>query len=233
MTAPTPPAPSGTEIDDIMSSIRESVATESTKVGQGNDDLLNAAANEDDVLELTPAELTSPAAAPTALPPGNAADILGVPTLSPADEAADEFDKLLAEIGQEKQQRAAEIQAQKAALLADVEPLGAEPLAAPAVPESSPTLPEAADTDAALGSPATEPTALPPMAAPVAAQPVVAPPVATHKVGMLPGSDGLQLVLPTEVLAAALRPMVQGWLDANLPKVVEQLVQAEIAKLNQ
>lgn len=220
MNTPTPPAPTGTEIDDIMSSIRESVATESTKVGQGNDDLLNAAAEtaDDDVLELTPAELATPAAAPAATV--DVTDILGVSTLSPADEAADEFDKLLAEIGQEKQQRAAEVQAQKEALLADVEPLGTEPMPTP------PLTDEEAGT-ALNETPMTEPVAAAPVAVPASST------SATHTVGMLPGSDGLQLVLPAEVLAIALRPMVQGWLDANLPKVVEQLVQAEIAKLNQ
>ena len=221
MNTPTPPAPTGTEIDDIMSSIRESVATESTKVGQGNDDLLNAAAAaaDDDVLELTPAELATPVATPAAATV-DTADILGVPTLSPADEAADEFDKLLAEIGQEKQQRAAEVQAQKEALLADVEPLGTESMPTPALAD------EEART-ALNEAPVTEPVAATPVVAPAAST------SATHTVGMLPGSDGLQLVLPAEVLAIALRPMVQGWLDANLPKVVEQLVQAEIAKLNQ
>jgi cell pole-organizing protein PopZ len=214
MTAPTPPVPSDHaeegKIDDIMSSIRASVATESTKVGQGNEDLINAADEEDDVLELTPAELAP--AAPEAA--------------APATEASDEFDQLLAQIGEEKQQRAAAIQAQKEALLADIEPLGNPANVAPAVPEATVPMPvpsaplaDAAERPADASSPAA--VAEPSQAAAVGQQ-----------VSLLPGSDGLQLVLPTEVLAVALRPMVQGWLEANLPKVVEQLVQAEIAKLN-
>lgn len=224
MNTPTPPAPTGAEIDDILSSIRESVAAEGPKVGS-NEDLIDAAAAEgadDDILELTPAELTTPA--PPTLPAAqaNAAvdvnDILGVPSVPAADTAADEFDKLLAEIGQEKQQRAAEVQAQKEALLADVEPLGAEP-----------TAPEVAAEEPAAQPQATE--VLPELpAAPIATS---LPSAGTHTLGALQTAEGMQLVLPAEVLAVALRPMVQGWLEANLPKVVEQLVQAEIAKLNQ
>lgn len=230
------PLASSTEIDDIMSSIRDSVAAEGPKVGT-NADLLEAAAvadadpesspdaSDDDVLELTPAELTAPAAQPEvakAAPPVDVQDILGVATLAPEDSAADEFDKLLAEIGQEKQQRAAAVEAQKEALLAEIEPLGSPE------PEPVTTVAPAEALNAEAFNPA------PPAAAAIEtapATPVV--PTSTHTVGTIETASGMQLVLPTEVLAVALRPMVQGWLEANLPKVVEQLVQAEIAKLNQ
>lgn len=43
--------------------------------------------------------------------------------------------------------------------------------------------------------------------------------------------QGLQVGLPAEVLAEALRPMVAQWLSENLPAVVERLVRDEIAKL--
>jgi cell pole-organizing protein PopZ len=44
-------------------------------------------------------------------------------------------------------------------------------------------------------------------------------------------ASGLQIGLPAEVLAAALRPMVGKWLADNLPAVVERLVKEEISKL--
>jgi uncharacterized protein len=226
MNTPTPPAPTGAEIDDILSSIRESVAAEGPKVGS-NEDLINAAAEEgadDDILELTPAELTTPApAAPVANEAANVEDILGVPSVPANDTAADEFDKLLAEIGQEKQQRAAEVQAQKEALLADVEPLGTEP---------EPIAQLAPEALAELQAESHGPEETLP-ATPIESPATPLPATGTHTLGALQTAEGMQLVLPAEVLAVALRPMVQGWLEANLPKVVEQLVQAEIAKLNQ
>ncbi len=219
MTASNPPSPtSGQEIDDILTSIRESVAQESTKVGQGTNDLPDSDP-DDDILELTAAEMAAPtpeqAATPAAAASEDTADVLGIPALPPS-EAADEFDRLLAEIGQEKQQRAAVIEAQKEALLADIEPLGAES----AQPEATPPAPAdfQSATDLASPLPSTAPGSFNPAGATV--------------VNTLETAAGMQLVLPAEVLAVALRPMVQGWLDANLPAVVERLVQAEIAKLN-
>ena len=213
------------KLDDIMSSIRTGVEAESGKTPSGSADLVDQAAAEaaaaeaadDDVLELTPAEQVAP---PAAAPEANPTDVLGVPALAPSDEASDEFDKLLAEISQEKQTRAAAVQAHKEALLADIEPLGAEPLAPPAAEATAPAAGPVAD--AAAGMPQ-----------PMATTPMPAAPAGAHTVNAVTGEGGdMQLVLPAEVLAIALRPMVQQWLDANLAGVVERLVQAEIAKLN-
>lgn len=227
------------DLDDIMSSIRTSVEAESAKPVEGSADLIEQAAAEaavaeaatdadDDVLELTAADMTTapaPEAVPAVAPAANVADVLGVPS---TDDAADEFDKLLAEISAEKQTRAAEVAAVKEALLADIEPLGEVPAAQePVAAEPAPTV-EPEPTPAA-------PVAEVPAAAPAVALPSQEPsgPTTTHAMGMVEGADGsMQLTLPPEVLAMALRPMVQSWLNANLSGVVERLVREEIAKLN-
>lgn len=259
------------DLDDIMSSIRTSVEAESGKPPEGSADLIEQAAAEaavaetqeasadDDVLELTAADMTAapaptpvptpnsspaPAPAPAPAPDAAIAEVLGVPSLSPADEAADEFDKLLAEISAEKQTRAAEVAAVKEALLADIEPLGATEKPAPEVLEEVPVETAPAAEEAAVEATVTET----PDSAEASAKPVVhasaqSAPVpltsmpmlaaTTHEMGMIAGqSGGMQLTLPAEVLAMALRPMVQNWLNANLPNVVERLVREEIAKLN-
>lgn len=64
-----------------------------------------------------------------------------------------------------------------------------------------------------------------PVAAPVAG--------ATRRVQLaaIPGVSGLQVALPAEILAEALRPLVKDWVAENLPQVVERLVADEIEKL--
>lgn len=47
----------------------------------------------------------------------------------------------------------------------------------------------------------------------------------------LPGANGLQVGFPMEVLAEALRPLVKGWIQNNLPDIVERLVKEELEKL--
>ncbi len=47
----------------------------------------------------------------------------------------------------------------------------------------------------------------------------------------LPGAEGLQVGFPMEVLAEALRPLVKGWIQNNLPDIVERLVKEELEKL--
>lgn len=47
----------------------------------------------------------------------------------------------------------------------------------------------------------------------------------------IPGPTGLQVALPAEVLAEALRPLISQWLSQNLPGVVEQMVREEILKI--
>lgn len=249
------------DLDDIMSSIRTGVEAESGKPPAGSADLVDQAAaeaaaaeaatpddaeNDDDVLELTAADM-APAPEPQSAPVASAstndavADILGIPSLAPGENADDEFDKLLAEISAEKQTRAAEVEAVKEALLADIEPLGEVPVAYEPVAETpAMDMPAAPET---VQEPTTEtqPEAMPEMAqsiaadiaAPIADVTMPATPATTHEMGMIAGADGgMQLTLPAEVLAMALRPMVQNWLNANLSGVVERLVREEIAKLN-
>ena len=47
----------------------------------------------------------------------------------------------------------------------------------------------------------------------------------------IPSAKGLQVGFPVEVLAEALRPLVQDWVAQNLPDIVERLVREEIQKL--
>lgn len=47
----------------------------------------------------------------------------------------------------------------------------------------------------------------------------------------VPAASGLQVGFPVEVLAEALRPMVAGWVEENLPTIVEKLVKEELSKL--
>ncbi len=77
-----------------------------------------------------------------------------------------------------------------------------------------------------------------PVVAPVAQAAAAAPVVAAAAVNgqrlelsAFKTHQGLQVGLPAEVLAEALRPMVSQWLSENLPAVVERLVRDEIAKL--
>ncbi len=55
----------------------------------------------------------------------------------------------------------------------------------------------------------------------------------TLELAAIPGATGLQVALPAEVLAEALRPLITQWLSQNLPIVVERMVREEIAKLTQ
>ncbi|NBV54240.1 MAG: DUF2497 domain-containing protein [Proteobacteria bacterium] len=255
------------DMEDILSSIRSSLAEQSAKVNGGADVTVaqNTAVDlaADDVLELTEAEMVSAGAdnsskdgvvagdddlidihafaktgqakplveaeqgqaavnpavneAVSAMPAQEeskkmvepvAIAAASVASAAPAgDKAADEFDRLLAEISTEQKQQVAVAEEQKKALMEEPA-LGAEEVAA-------------------------EVSSVAPMSetAPVAAVEQVAAPVYEMKAlsdGALP-----QVALPVEVLAMALRPMVEGWLKDNLPAVVERLVREEIGKLNQ
>lgn len=222
-------AADGASMDDILSSIRSSVEEEQEKVASGEAQATPLEGDgADDVLELTPDEMVQSPEDEKTIDIGtfNAAgdvnDVVTAPTPQPTPEpqpggdAADEFDRLLAEISVEKEHKAAAVEAQKALLLADDEPLGG-PVDAPGVLPLEPV----AHAEPEPVYDAAEP--------PVAA---TAPAAGGSMVASM-ASDGLNLVLPAEVLAMALRPMVQEWLNANLSGVVERLVQAEIAKLNQ
>lgn len=254
-TQPADPA----AMEDILSSIRTTMAEETAKVGSGSADLIDAAAEqdgaEDDVLELSASDMVaSPAAssddidelidiaafassgeakavdAQTAA--AMAADMLGeslpteqvaevppveTPVAAAGGEAADEFDRLLAEISQEQQQNVAASEVTKQALMDEEDPLGSEDVAAEDV--------AAAEVPVGLAE-AVEEAAVAQLA-PVAAG------AASFSLSSVQGPEGVQIAFPAEVLAMALRPMVQEWLSKNLPGVVEKLVKEEISKLTQ
>lgn len=234
------------EMEDIISSIRTTLAEETAKVSGSAPEA--AKADEEEILELTPEEMVGAAPAaggedlvdisafaasgveqPASAVATSADDLLGeapvaAPAPAPAKAApvaapaaggeADEFDKLLNQISAEQQKQIAAAEEQKQALLAEEEPLDA--LEAPAAAE------------AALEAPAAAP----------AAQPVNGGANGTvngngHHTMVASAMGGSQIAFPAEVLAMALRPMVQEWLQANLPGVVEKLVKDEIGKLNQ
>ncbi len=254
-------------MEDILSSIRTTMAEETAKVGSGSADLIDAAAEqdggEDDVLELSASDMVAaPAAAdeidelidiaafastgeakaldsqaaaavaadmladPSAAAP-EGADVLDVepvaaPAAPAAGEAADEFDRLLAEISQEQQQQVAASEVTKQALMAEEEPLGAEAVAEEVV-EEQPVVAE--EVSAGLAE-AVEAAAVAQMAPAAGA-------AASFSLSSVQGPEGVQIAFPAEVLAMALRPMVQDWLSKNLPGVVEKLVKEEISKLTQ
>ena len=241
-------------MEDILSSIRSGVEDEQAKVGMGSADLIDAAAaqdgEEDDVLELSASDMVgSPASAAQEVEElidiaafassgeakavsgqdaaALAADILGEMGMDEAEPviaaeatpvategaAADEFDRLLAEISQEQQQNVAAAEVTKQALMDEEEPLGTEEVAAE--PEAG--MAEAVETAAVaeLGEMAAEHVG------------------SGFTASTVEGPNGMQIAFPAEVLAMALRPMVQDWLAKNLPAVVEKLVKDEISKLTQ
>lgn len=258
MATDTPQQPA---MEDILSSIRTGVKEETAKVGSGSADLIDAAAaqdGEEDVLELSADDMVAGAqdedeadelidisafaengqakTVDSQTAADLAADILGE-TIEPApivepvadvniEGAADEFDRLLAEISQEQQQQVAAAHVTKQALMDEEEPLGTEAAAEDLIVED--------EADVAVEEAAEESLEDAVVAESVAA---FIPPVASGgksiAVNAIEGADGVQLAFPAEVLAMALRPMVQDWLTKNLPSVVERLVKDEISKLTQ
>jgi cell pole-organizing protein PopZ len=203
------------EMDEIISSIRTTLAEETAKVGAAQ------AAADSDVVELTAEEMVAVpatngntphtddlidiaafaqtgesqkavASAPPAVEVPAPAAQPKVEAAAPQSQSADEFDKLLAQISDDQQKQVAVAEQQKQELMAE-EPFG----------EADPETPNAL-----------------PMAQGV-------PSIALNAGG------GNQVALPVEVLALALQPMVQEWLKANLAQVVEKLVKDEISKLTQ
>lgn len=234
-------------MEDILSSIRTTLAEETAKVGTGSGDLIDAAAAQDgaeagqdagDVLELTPAEMVGGGEAAKAdAPKAEGDELIDIATFAatgeakPADPAvaaaaaeelkaqptagaapetqaaSDEFDRLLAEISQEQVKQEAAVEDTKKALLAEEGPLGGEAEAdGPAVVEV-PAAAAAPDAPAVNGN--------------------------GYAVSAVNGPNGMQVAFPAEILAMALRPMVQEWLQSNLPGIVERLVKDEISKLAQ
>jgi cell pole-organizing protein PopZ len=148
--------------------------------------------------------------------PAPAAD---APVEASADASADDFDKLLADMAAQKEIQAAEVERKKQELLAEEEPLGAEALATVLAVDSADTSEEPADD--AEPEQADDET------------PAEAPAAPSFKLDMVDVGAGPQVAFPAEVLAMALRPMVQQWLADNLPSVVEKLMKEEIAKMTQ
>lgn len=252
-----PNTPTQPAMEDILSSIRTGVVEETAKVGNGSADLIDAAAaqdGEDDVLELSAEDMVPVAsgeaageddelidiaafgASGEAKPVDKmtaaeiAADILGdakgaasvVAAPVETGGAADEFDRLLAEISQDQLQQVAAAEVSKQVLMAEEEPLGAE---------TAEELVEDASEDVVAPDAAEEPLADVPAEAVELPVSGVAP---QYSLGTVQGADGgVQIALPAEVLAMALRPMVQDWLAKNLAGVVEKLVKDEISKLTQ
>lgn len=254
------------DMDEILSSIRNGVEVEAAKVGE-SDDLITAAAAQDgpeiaheegavtasdidDILELSSAEMVedaSPAAAGeevidlaafaqsgakqmVAAPSASdmaalAAELLGedvggdvgaMPVVEPepvaTPTAEDDFDKLLAEISSDKEQKAVEADQKKQELLAEEDPLG--------------------DVNALLDEVNVAPVAIED-AVVMPEEPMSEASTAAYTLGMVEGTGGPQVAFPAEVLAMALRPMVQQWLSQNLPGIVDRLVKEEISKMTQ
>lgn len=273
----TNPYPAQAEMDDILSSIRSGVAEEGGKVGSGSADLIEASAAQEqadeDVLELSEADMVAEGVsanepeelidletfgasgeAKTVTDSGAAVAeelMQAEPVASAVADAADEFDRLLAEISQEQQQQVVAAKISKEDLLAEDAPLGEDELeagdAAPDVASADEVLgenllegvagktvdaaPEAGAAVEAVASVAAS-AAVGEMAG-AAAPAAVQAAVARFEVGAIQGPEGVQVAFPAEVLAMALRPMVQDWLVKNLPDVVEKLVKEEISKLAQ
>lgn len=240
-------------MEDILTSIRTGVEEETAKVGSGSADLIDAAAaqdGEEDVLELSaddmvaatgegddseelidiaafaqsgeaktasPVEVDLTDDVPATAEPANAAD-------SVEGGAADEFDRLLAEISQEQQQQVAAAEVTKQALMDEEDPLGAEAEVAEAG-EDEPEDAAVASVDVVEEAVVAEAVAA--MASPAASG------GKSFALAAIEGPEGVQVAFPAEVLAMALRPMVQDWLAKNLPGVVERLVKDEISKLTQ
>lgn len=242
------------EMDDILSSIRSGVAEEGGKVGTGSADLIDAAAAEneveDDVLELSEMDMVAGSGVSaeseelidleafgasgeaktvaSAEVSGIAGELLQAEAEMPSGaapaetDAADEFDRLLAEISQEQQQQVVTSKISKEDLMAEDEPLG--------VQETALGEEEVVDEDAVA---AVAEVAAPSVTAGLDVAQVASAAVSRFEVGAIQGPEGVQVAFPAEVLAMALRPMVQDWLVKNLPDVVEKLVKEEISKLAQ
>lgn len=230
-------------MEDILSSIRTTMAEEGAKVGSGSADLIDAAAaqdGEEDVLELSEADMIAAPAKPEDEDEGlidiaaftstgeakavedTAAVAVDIADAQPAaaevnvEEAADEFDRLLAEISQEQQKQVVAAEVSKQALMDEEDPLGAEGEIEEAGVDEPVALEQAVEAAAMAELTNT-----------------VAGAAQGYSLGMVDGPNGVQVAFPAEVLAMALRPMVQEWLTKNLPGVVEKLVKEEISKLTQ
>jgi len=152
-----------------------------------------------------------------------------------AKDAADEFDRLLAEISEEKQQKASEAEDKKRAFMAEEEALGGEPAEEKPVKEDVAGAEENAAAEAGADVAGSEEQAEDSVSddevADELVEAVAEEAAAGYTLQAVETAQGTQVALPAEVLAMALRPMVKDWLAKNLPEVVERLVKEEITKL--
>jgi cell pole-organizing protein PopZ len=220
-----------TNMEEILTSIRTTLAEETAKAGTPAAPAELVEVSDEEVLALSEADV-----APSGEVEAPAEEIVDLTAFGQGEmkmQSAADMPAPTDVLGQgEPEQPAA------APVVAPV-PAAVAPVTEPAVPAPAPT-PASAVTDDHLDKLISEISATP---APVLASPAAAPtaPVAAPAsssaapemmpLGLVNDVADLQVALPAEVLAAALRPLVQTWLEQNLAGVVERLVQAEISKL--
>jgi uncharacterized protein len=230
-------------MEEILSSIRSSLEEETAKVGQA------AAAQPDaDVLNLSELDIAPEAPAVEA----SEDDLIDLEAFAMGGQVKPLEAAKVAEVVSAPLVVAEEPVAEEAAgadVLADLEEnmiaAAAAPIAVPAAaPAPAPVTPSGDPIDDLLAELGGTPAESTPEADTVEPEPlpeVAAAPARMHtppytnghrlELAAFDTHQGLQLGLPAEVLAAALRPMVGAWLQENLPGVVERLVKDEIAKL--
>lgn len=226
-------------MENILSSIRDSVEQETAKVAAGEvlalsvDDMLESDGIMEAEEELIDINAFADSGAEVAKPAESGGDVLGVDDVLPtvpsvaeavaqADSGAgktggaeDEFDKLLAELGQDAP-----------AVEPDVSDVEEPVMQAPVSTEQT----QDGMVETVMVE---EPAVVEPEFAAPAAVAAVTPAAAMVELPAIQGTGGLQVAFPADILAAALRPMVKDWVAQNLPAVVERLVREEIAKLGQ
>jgi len=140
-----------------------------------------------------------------------------------AAEASDDFDRLLAELKEEDGDDGAAKDTPAAEPEPEEEPLDVMEAAIAEMPADN--TPVADEVEIAEEAPE---DALDEMEI----EDVPAAPAAKRiQLPMIPASTGLQVGLPAEILAEALRPLIKDWVAENLPSIVEKLVADEISKL--
>ncbi len=187
-----------------------------------------AAAEEEDVLELTEVVEADEAANPV--------------THQVEDDLVDI--NAFAETGAQEPAKEEDVTAARDEYSAegDMAQPAAEPMAAAEEPVVDVATEQPAEpAEVAIEKPAVEetpepvaPTPIPaPAAAPAPAAVSETPAAATEPVYLnaMPSAKGLQLAFPVEVLAEALRPLVKDWVGQNLHDIVERLVREELSRL--
>ncbi|MBI1308711.1 MAG: DUF2497 domain-containing protein [Proteobacteria bacterium] len=254
------------EMEDIISSIRTTLAEETAKVGGGSKDLIDAAAEQDDVLELTSEEMVEvPASVPAKAEEAGEDDLVDIAAFASSGEAkvadaqkvnAAQEDLLgenppapteAAPAPEPKVEVAAPQEEPKPqAPTAEAAPQPAEKKEAPAQggesadefdkllaqisQDQEKTLAAAEEQKKALLEDDDVEQVVEASAAPVELKPTNGAAVSAQ---MMDSVEGMKVALPAEILAMALRPLVQEWLQEHLADVVNGLVKEEITKLSQ